>query len=69
MKENILTTVMNEHTETILDGEDVTLLLNDAIVTFTCEEDANGNKKVALLVDTWHIKSDYALNELIETKG
>lgn len=63
---NTLVGIIEEKKEVLESGEAVTVLLNDAYVTIYNEiDEKTQNKKTVTLIDSWDLKIDFNLAELI----
>lgn len=63
---NTLVGIIEEKKEVLESGEAVTVLLNDAYVTIYNEIDKKTqNQKTVTLIDSWDLKIDFNLAELI----
>ena len=58
--------IIEEKKEVLENGEAVTVLLNDAYVTIYNEiDEKTQNQKTVTLIDSWDLKIDFNLAELI----
>lgn len=63
---NTLVEIIEEKKEVLESGEAVTVLLNDAYVTIYNEiDEKTQNQKTITLVDSWDLKLDFNLAELL----
>lgn len=63
---NTLVGIIEEKMEVLESGEAVTVLLNDAYVTIYNEiDEKTQNQKTVTLIDSWDLKIDFNLAELI----
>jgi ribonucleotide reductase alpha subunit len=63
---NTLVGIIEEKKDVLESGEAVTVLLNDAYVTIYNEiDEKTQNKKTVTLIDSWDLKIDFNLAELI----
>lgn len=63
---NTLVGIIEEKKEVLESGEAVTVLLNDAYVTIYNEiDEKTQNQKTVTLIDSWDLKIDFNLTELI----
>lgn len=63
---NTLVGIIEEKKEVLESGEAVTVLLNDAYVTIYNEiDEKTQNQKTVTLIDSWDLKIDFNLAELI----
>ena len=63
---NTLVGIIEEKKQVLESGEAVTVLLNDAYVTIYNEiDEKTQNQKTVTLIDSWDLKIDFNLAELI----
>lgn len=66
--ETTLAVIIQEKKDVLESGEAVTVLLNDAYVTIYNEiDEKTQNQKTITLVDSWDLKLEFTLAELINT--